>query len=129
MRLVALLLVALSFHAADGGTMKGWEIYSWFDMKCSATPHLHSAPNPDSVCFALLVGTNRQKTVDEIRKAAVPIALLEKRIATLAKGDEVFWKAPDPSFDVPNAARGTADPRNRAVAAMKRRGVTLTIAP
>lgn len=105
--------------------MKGWEIYSWFDMKCSSKPQLHSAPNPDSVCFALLPGTNRLKTVDEIRKSPLPIAELEKRIAKLAKGDEVFWLAPDASFDHPDAARGNTDPRNRAVAALKKRGVKL----
>lgn len=107
--------------------MKGWEIYSWFDMKCSAKPQLHSAPNRDSVCFALLPGTNRNKTVDEIKKAAIPFAELEKKIATLAKGDDVFWNAPDETFDLPDAARGTWDPRNKAVAAIKKRGLELTI--
>jgi hypothetical protein len=129
MKIVAVLLVALSFHsaAADGGSMKGWEIYSWFDMKCSANPHLHSAPNADSVCFALVHGTNRQKTADEIRKTPLAIAVLEQQIAKLAKGVDVFWNAPDKSFDLPDAARGNTDPRNRAVAAMKRHGVKLTV--
>lgn len=109
--------------------MKGWEIYSWFDMKCSAKPQLHSAPNADSVCFAFLPGTNRSKTVDEIKKAAIPFADVELRIAKLAKGEEVFWHAPDPSFDLPDAKRGKDDPRNRAVAAMKKQGVKLSITP
>lgn len=129
MKLVAWMIVALAFQsaAAEGRSMKGWEIYSWFDMKCSAKPQLHSAPNADSVCFALVVGTNRRKTTDEIRKAALPIADLEKRIATLAKGEEVFWYAPDATFDLPDTKRGSADPRNRAVAALKARGLKLTI--
>lgn len=122
-----LVLLALSFQSPPVKSMKGWELYSWFDMSCSAKPHLHSAPNRDSVCFALLPGTNRLKTTDEIRRAAIPLAELEKKIATLAKGDEVFWQAPDEPFDLPEAARGTWDPRNTAVAALKKRGVKLTI--
>lgn len=107
--------------------MKGWEIYSWFDMNCSATPSLQSAPNPDSVCFALLPGTNRLKTADEIRKTPLAIKDLEQRIATLASGDEVFWNAPDTTFDLPEPARGSPDPRNRAVDALNRQGLKLTV--
>lgn len=126
---LAMLILALSCRlaAADGRQMKGWEIYSWFDLKCSAKPQLQSAPNRDSVCFALVPGTNRRKTADEIRASPIGIAALEKRIARLAAGDDVFWLAPGDPFDVPDAKRGAADPRNRAVTALTRRGVKLVV--
>jgi hypothetical protein len=128
MKLVVFVLVALSIHTAHAeGSMKGWEVYSWFDAKCSARPSMHSAPNADSVCFALLPGTNRTKTADEIRKAALPIAALEKQIATLAKGEEAFWSAPDATFDLPTKERAKLDVRHRAVEAFAKRGVKLTI--
>lgn len=127
MKLVVLLLFATLHTTSAETSMKGWEIYSWFDMKCSARPHLDSAPNADSVCFALLVGTNRNKTTDEIRKAALPLKALEQRITTLAAGEQVVWTAPDESFDLPDAARGKGDPRNRAVAALAAQHVKLTI--
>jgi hypothetical protein len=127
MKLAALVLVALHLNAYGERSMKGWEIYSWFDATCSAKPHVKSAPNPDSVCFALLPGTNRRKTVEEIRKAPLPIAALAQRIATLHPGDEVFWNAPDETFDVPDAARGRHDPRNQAVVALRKSGAKLTV--
>lgn len=127
---LALLLLLLSFRpaAADRGPMKGWELYSWFDLKCSARPQLQSAPNADSVCFALVPGTNRTKTTEEIQKAGIGIAALEQRIAKLAAGQDVVWLAPAAPFDLPDARRGTADPRNRAVAALAKRGAKLVIA-
>lgn len=91
--------------------MKGWEVYSW--------------PCADTVCFALVPGTNRLKTADEIRKSPLALADLEKRITTLSRGDEVFWNAPDASFDVPT--RGKRDPRNAAVMAFQKRGLKVTI--
>lgn len=128
MKLALLLLVLAGGVAfAEDRSMKGWELYSWFDRTCSARPSLGSAPNTDSVCFALLPGTNREKTSEEIQKARVGIAGLEQRIAGLAAGEEVFWRAPAAPFDLPDARRGSADPRNRAVAALGKRGAKLVI--
>jgi hypothetical protein len=127
MKLVV-LLVALSstVASADTTSMKGWELYSWFDMTCSVKPQLHSAPNLDSVCFALLPGTNRTKSVAEIKKAAIGIAALEKRIATLGKNDHVLWRAPAAPFDLPDQ-HSAIEPRNRAIKALRVRGVQLAI--
>lgn len=128
MRIVALLLLLTCRVAgADRAPMKGFEIYSWFDMACSARPQLQSAPNADSVCFALVPGTNRNKTAEEIRKVAIGIAALEQQIAKLPAGASVFWLAPAAPFDRPDAKRGDRDPRNRAVAALAKRGAKLVI--
>lgn len=124
---LAVLVLSCRLAAADGKQMKGWELYSWFDMKCSARPQLQSAPNRDSVCFALVPGTNRLKAADEIKKAPIGIAALEQRIAKLAAGEVVFWTAPGDGFDLPDAKRGNDDPRNRAVAAFTKRGIKLTV--
>ncbi len=126
---LALVILLLSFRpaVADRAPVKGWELYSWFDLKCSARPHFASAPNADSVCFALLPGTNRTKTTEEIQKLGTGIAALEQRIAKLGAGQDVVWLAPGAPFDLPDARRGSSDPRNRAVAALARRGAKLVI--
>ena len=122
---IAVVLGPSSANAEQA--MKGWELYSWFDMACSTTPQLHSAPNPDSVCFALLPGTNREKTTEEIKKTPLAWAALEKQLGTLAKGDEVFWRAPRHPFDHPVAGRPTTDPRTRVAGVAKRFDLKLTI--
>jgi hypothetical protein len=64
----------------EGKSMKGWEIYSW---------------QVDGVWYyALLVGTNRNKTLEEVQDPAVRLASLEvlkERLAGLAEGEWVTW--------------------------------------
>jgi hypothetical protein len=129
LKLASLLLLAMtSMSTAGSRSMKGWELYSWFDMACSAHPNVTSAPNPDAVCFALLPGTNRNKTRAEIVKTPLGIAQLEVELGKLAKGEEVFWSAPSGgSFDLPDPKQPASDPRHRAVATAKKLGLTLTI--
>jgi hypothetical protein len=60
--------------------MKGHELYSW-----SAAGEWR---------FALLTGTNRLKTMDEIIAPSVTLrseAELHSRLAQLATGDEIVW--------------------------------------
>jgi hypothetical protein len=66
---------------------KGIELYSW---KNSAGHWV----------FALLPGTNRNKTEAEVKKRENEIISeneLEKRFLQLAEGEEVFWFHRDPS--------------------------------
>lgn len=64
----------------DGTSMKGWELYSW---------------SVDGVwSYSLLVGTNRNKTLDEVQDPITrlaDVAALKKQLARLAKGELVFW--------------------------------------
>ena len=58
---------------------KGFELYSW--------------EKNGQWMFSLLIGTNRNKTPDEI-KPDVPIEginALKRKLRTLAKGEQVFW--------------------------------------
>jgi hypothetical protein len=58
-------------------SMKGWEVYAWQE---NGQSH-----------FALLVGTNRLKTADEIAKAAVQgFDAFKPQLDQLASGQEVF---------------------------------------
>lgn len=60
------------------GAVKGWELYSW--------------PEPDGTWrFALLEGTNRLKTWEELLLAATTGAELRERLAELAPGEAVGW--------------------------------------
>jgi hypothetical protein len=129
--LIGLMLAAGASQAAPGTSMKGWELYSWADPACSAKPQLHSAPNPDAVCYVLLPGTNRLKAAPEIKKAALKRAELDAKLATLAKGEELFWMVGDVTtsnqFDQPSTRPD--DPRHELVTAIQRLGLKLTITP
>src|SRR5262245_19605193 len=86
---LALLLGCLSVSSAQAArSVKGWELYSWSDQRCSAKPHYHVTPR-DAVCFALLPGTNRLKTTAEIMKRPLTLAELQKRIDKLARDEDV----------------------------------------
>lgn len=73
---VAAWLVLVAFQ--DTPSMKGWELYLAREKK--------------GPVFGLLVGTNRQKTKDEIRGAlnVSGWAALEKKLDALARGDTVL---------------------------------------
>ena len=64
----------------DGTSMKGWEIYSW---QVDGTWY-----------YSLLVGTNRNKTLEEVQDPAVrleSIEALKERLSQLAEGEWVTW--------------------------------------
>lgn len=66
--------------ASANMAMKGYELYSW-----SVAGEWR---------FALLTGTNRLKTMDEITAPSVTLrseAELHARLAQLARGDEIVW--------------------------------------
>ena len=61
---------------------KGMELYSW-------------KPEGKDWSFSLLVGTNRLKSEEEIKKpeqTIVGVEGLKKRLAGLAEGEQVFWR-------------------------------------
>jgi hypothetical protein len=45
----------------------------------------------DESCFALLPGTNRNKTRDEVLKAQVPERELMRKLGELKRGEEILW--------------------------------------
>ncbi|MGQ0615230.1 MAG: hypothetical protein ACT4PV_15965 [Planctomycetaceae bacterium] len=70
--------------------MKGWELYSW-----RGQTQGDGATTPGPVCFALLEGTNRLKTVQEVtapQRTLRGAAALKAELATLAEGEAVFWR-------------------------------------
>jgi len=110
--------------------MKGWALFSWFGLECSSRPQLHSAPNDDSWCFALLPATNRATTTDDLAKGRVGRAELDKRLATLPRGAEILWNnivavdAPKVTLALPpEAQRRSVEERARQL------GLALSIAP
>jgi hypothetical protein len=67
-------------------SMKGWELYSWQDQK--------------SWKFSILIGTNRNKKLEEIKAPAVvlhSLKELKQALSELAKGEYLTWDTS--SFD------------------------------
>lgn len=61
-------------------SVKGYEIYSW--------------QSEGEWRYALMMGTNRLKTYDEITTSSVAVeslAELQSRLAELAAGEEIIW--------------------------------------
>ena len=93
----ALLLVALAASAQAAQAMKGYELYSW---KVKGRWH-----------YALLAGTNRAKSYDEITSAAserVGVAALEAELKKVPRGEEVFWMSAAHANVVKPRAKGSA---------------------
>jgi len=93
-------------------SMKGYELYSWNDRG-----EWH---------FALLVGTNRLKTRDEVTSPQGRLKGLEavkNKLNQLAKGEEVFWSS--------GIVRGTILPPEEIIRAVKsyceERGILLRV--
>jgi VCBS repeat-containing protein len=66
--------------SAKEKSMKGYELYSW-----QADGAWH---------YALVVGTNRLKTFDEITSPSVAVKSLDElrsQLARLARGEEIVW--------------------------------------
>ncbi len=109
------LVSALERFVASGGTivdpaMKGRELYARY---AGGTWR-----------FAILAGTNREKTPDEIESSLTIEGLeaLEAEISRLAPGDTVFW------FTLGDPPAGSRDEAAaRAGAAAKRAGATLEV--
>jgi hypothetical protein len=67
-------------------SMKGWELYSWQDQ--------------ESWKFSILIGTNRNKKLEEIKAPAVmlhSLKELEQALSELAKDQYITWFNP-PAF-------------------------------
>jgi hypothetical protein len=86
--LLLLAMTAVVVQPAFGRAHKsfeGIELYSW------------KGP-AENWCFALLPGTNRLKTVTEIKKKKNKISSvleLRKKFLKLAEGEQIFWSSPD----------------------------------
>ena len=128
---VTVLAFVLTLGVGHADSMKGWELYSWLDASCSASPRVHAAISADSVCFALLPGTSRMKAAPEIKKARVKLAELEQKLAALERAEQVFWTLGDVTtsnqFDQPSSAPN--DVRRSVVEEIGRLGLKLTIVP
>jgi len=60
---------------------KGIELYSWRETKTTW-------------CFSLLLGTNREKSIDQITNPAtkiVGVKKLKKQLANLPVGENIYW--------------------------------------
>ena len=67
---------------AEEPAFKGMELYSW-------------KPEGMDWHFSLLVGTNREKQMEEIiepQNAVIGVGELKRRLSGLAKGERVFWR-------------------------------------
>ena len=76
------LFVALAVSAQAAQAMKGYELYSW---KVKGRWH-----------YAVLVGTNRAKSYDEItakENERIGIVALEAELKKLPRGEELFWRS------------------------------------
>jgi hypothetical protein len=76
------LLVALAVSVQASQAMKGYELYSW---KVKGRWH-----------YAVLVGTNRAKSYEEITSPdneRLGIAALKAELKKLPRGEEVFWRS------------------------------------
>jgi len=95
-------------------SMKGYELYSWQE--------------GEGWYFALVVGTNRIKTFDEIVAPEVRvrgIEALEVQLDQLASGERVFWSAQR----VPNVVLPPDDVVEQVQAYCEQRGIELEIEP
>jgi hypothetical protein len=76
------LFVALAVSAQAAQAMKGYELYSW---KVKGRWH-----------YAVMAGTNRAKSYDEITTQAnerIGIAALTAELKKLPRGETLFWRS------------------------------------
>jgi hypothetical protein len=73
-----IVLSSSTFAAENLKSMKGWDLYSWRVGK--------------AVHYALLEGTNRLKTADEILKADLGnVEAVKAKLSELAAGEQIVW--------------------------------------
>jgi len=63
---------------SEGTAFKGMELYSWQD-------------EAGEWQYAILAGTNRNKTLDEVRAAPLDLQSVEVAIEAMAVGESLFW--------------------------------------
>jgi hypothetical protein len=121
--LVTMIVLAALAVCAPAQAMKGYELYSW---KVKGRWH-----------YALLAGTNRAKSYDEITATAterVGMTALQAELKKLARGEQVFWMSAahgsvtkptakgSPILELPSRQR-----INRVKAYCEERGIKLTL--
>lgn len=80
--LAALCLTAFAAERPKRGQMKGRELYSW--------------KTDGQWLFALVPGTNRLKSADEIKQSpdrVTTLPALQERFTNLAEGEQVTWNS------------------------------------
>ena len=93
--LISLILLTLFLNACQKAnplviepgveSMKGYELYSW--------------EKNDEWYFSILIGTNREKTLDEIQSADAVLQgmdQLKAALESISAGQYVTWSAPEP---------------------------------
>lgn len=93
---------------------KGYELYSWRDVR-------------GQWLYALLLGTNRLKTAEEILSAGIPEAQLRLELAKLPPGESVSWCPPSGVELEPPFSNPPAPVVDRLLALARERGVHLTL--
>jgi hypothetical protein len=88
MRFVMMMLLIFGMSAHAKKSMKGWDLYTWEDEACG--PQVESMIKP-KMCYALVTGTNRLKSRDELMKIRVSFDELKKKLGELSKGETVSW--------------------------------------
>jgi hypothetical protein len=91
--------------------MKGYELYSW--------------QAQGDWRFALVVGTNRLKTFDEISSDELRLQALERKLDQLPGGEQVFWS----TQRVPNMALPPSEMIAEIRAFCAQRDIQLEIEP
>ena len=72
--------VVLLVDRPEQTAFKGMELYSW-------------QGDDGQWLFSILVGTNRNKTLAEIRADPIDLTEVKRQFCLLAKGEQVFWMA------------------------------------
>ena len=93
---VVLTSIALGGFAAEPERAtrtagKGYELYSW-------------QRSDGAWSYALLFGTNRLKTLEEIDNEATDLRTLKRRLSALAIGEHVVWIPAPNDGSLPDAA-------------------------
>jgi len=103
-------------------SMKGFELYSWQAGKAASLP----SDRDGQWYFALVVGTNRIKTYEEITSSEVRVEGLEalkRELDQLARGEQVFWS----EGRVPNMALPPDNVIREVRAYCQQRGIRLEV--
>jgi hypothetical protein len=108
-----------AFAEKGATSMKGWELRSWHDPQGACIPQVHSGIDP-AWCYSLLVGTNREKTRDEVVKEPLSEAKLVQKLAELKSGEEISWVTDGKELQLPPKA-----PLGRIEKEAKRLGLKL----
>lgn len=78
MKIFLIFITLFSFQAFARSSMKGFDLYSWKDSK-------------GIIHYALLDGTNMQKSAVSLKQNKLTLVQLEKELKALEKDSHVWW--------------------------------------